>query len=73
MEGLQAQLRIPKTDALTLERPVSLECMELIHELVIILSPQELSKLELKLNLPNLMIGEHFIAKLTSLSSKRKA
>lgn len=73
IKGILAQLRIPKMDALILERLVSLEFLILIHEIVIVFLPQELTKLESRLNLPNLMIGEHFIAKLSSFSVKRKA
>lgn len=73
MEKLLAQFRIPKANVLTLERLVNLFFVDIIHEIVIVLLPQELSKLEVGLNLSNLMIGEHFNAKITPLSKKRKS
>lgn len=39
-------MRILKMDALILERPINLEFIKLIHEMVIFLLPQELSKLK---------------------------
>lgn len=72
LEGLLAQLRIPKTDVFTLERPVNLEFKDLIHEMAIILLPQLLIKLDLKLNVSNLTIEEYFTAKMLSLSRNRK-
>lgn len=71
MEKLLAQLRIPKTVVFTLKKPVNLEFMDLIHEMVIVLFPQVLTMLELKLNMSSLMIGEHYIAKVTQLLRKR--
>lgn len=44
-------------DALILERPVNLEFIEIIHEIVIVLLSQEPTKLEVRLNLPNLILG----------------
>lgn len=68
---LLAQLKIPKIDALTLETPINLEFIDLIHEMVIIQLLQELSNLEIKLNLPNLIIGERFIDKISPLLRKK--
>lgn len=65
MERILAQLRITKIDALTLNITICLEFIELIHEMVIIFLPRRLTRLELRLNLPNLMIGEYFTAKLS--------
>ncbi|KAF3658551.1 hypothetical protein FXO38_13115 [Capsicum annuum] len=46
--------------------------MDLIHEMVIIIFTQVLTKLELKLNMLSLMIGEHYIDKVTPLLRKTK-
>lgn len=73
IEELLDQLRIPIIDALTKERPLYIEFTELIHEKVIILMPQEHSKLELDLNLPNLMIEEYLFSRIATQSRKKKA
>lgn len=73
MKNLLAQLRIPKTDVLTLERPVSLDFEGLLHEIVIVLLPQDLSKLEISLGMPKPMIGEYYKAKITSLFKNKKS
>lgn len=72
MERLLAQLRIPKTDVLTLENHVSLEFIELLYEMVIVLLPQVLDKLELGVSLPNIILGDLLKVKFTPLSKKRK-
>lgn len=72
MERLLVQLRIPKTDELTLKNSASLELMEPLHEMVIVLLPQDLNKLELRVSLPNLMLGDPFKVLVIPLSKKRK-
>lgn len=72
MENLLAQLRIPKTDVFTLEKPVNLDFEGLLHEMVIVLLPQDLSKLEIELGLPNPILEECYKAKITPLSKKKK-
>lgn len=71
IEGILTQLKIPKTDVLTLERLINLEFIAFIHIMVVVLLPQELSKLEVNLNLPNHAIGEHFTTKLSPYQWKR--
>lgn len=62
MENIWTQLRIPKIDVLTLERSVSPEFMKSMYEVVIMLLPQDLTRLGLEISLPNFMIGDHFHA-----------
>lgn len=71
--GSTSQTQDSNTGALTLESQVNLEFTKIIHEMVIILMPQQMSKLELRLNFPNLMIGEHFYVRIAPLARKRKA
>lgn len=45
----------------------------ILHEMVIVLLLQYLSKVELRLGLPNPMIGEYYKAKILRLTKKRNA
>lgn len=45
IEDLLGSLRVPRTEATTLENPLTLEFMEMIHEIVIILPSRYLEKL----------------------------
>lgn len=72
MEALLAQLRIPRTDVLTLKRVVNLVFEGATQELVFVLFPKDISRLELSLGLPNPMIGDSYKEKISLLFRKRK-
>lgn len=55
IEDLLESLRVPRTEATTLEKPLTLEFTELIHEIVTILLYRDLGKLELTILSPILL------------------
>lgn len=59
IEALLAQLKISRTNVLTLERPVNLAFEGPTQEIVIVLLPLDISRIEIGLGLPKLMIRDH--------------
>lgn len=72
LENILASLRVLKTVAITLGRPVHLIFKDVISEIIIILIPQNLTLFDLELVPPSPAIGSFYKIKMSLLSRKGK-
>lgn len=73
MESLLTQLRIPRMDVLTLERPINLVFEEPTQELAILPLPMDISRVEIGIGLPNPMTRDPYKARNSpTLQEKKK-
>ena len=64
LENILASLKVPKTEAITLERPIHLTFEDLVSELTIVLIPQGLTMLELEIVPLSRAIGNFYKTKI---------
>lgn len=72
LQRILTSLKVPRTKAITLGRPVHLTFERVTREIAILLIPKETIMLDLEIVPPSPAIGIYYKTKISPLSKKRK-